>query len=167
MDLTRHQPNTSASLPTNAFIGGFVARSRPDLDPSPQTMRTQLHAFTARHPALKPQVVRDYAVLEEDGVVLAASDADVAVVAAHTARFALDALLRTAESVFPFSMYLIGLTSGWIFAAPFETIPLDVGRPEKLSEKDVNEGIVQDNLKFLRSLLPDNHGTDSTQGNPS
>ena len=77
-------------------IGGLVARSRPGLDPAPQTMRAQFHAFTAQLPPVEPQTAKDYAAVQEDGTVFVASDADVGVIAAHTARFALDALLRPA-----------------------------------------------------------------------
>ena len=135
-------------------IGGLIARSRPDLDPKPQEMRAQFHAYTANCPVIEPQAVKDYAVIQEDGAVFMASDSDVEVIAAHTTRLALDTLLRSVASTFPCSMYLIGLAKGWIFTAPFETIPLDVGLPQKSSPSAVSEETVQSNLEFIRSLLP-------------
>jgi hypothetical protein len=56
---------------------------------------------------------------------LVADDADVTVIAAHMTRLVLDALLRS-ESVFPQSAYAVGLKSGWIFQAPFDTWPISL-----------------------------------------
>lgn len=135
-------------------IGGLIARSRPDLDPTPQEMRAQFHAYTADCPVMEPQTIKDYAVIQEDGAVFTASDSDVEVIAAHTSRLVLDTLLRSTASIFPCSMYLIGLAKGWIFTTPFETIPLDVGLPQKSSPEVVSEDTMQSNLEFIRSLLP-------------
>ena len=148
-------------------IGGLVARSRPNLDPAPQTMRAQFHAYTAQLPPVEPQTAKDYVAVQKDGTVFVASDADVGVIAAHTARFALDTLLQPTASDFPYSMYLIGLKKGWAFNAPFETIPLDIGPHIKPPEKAVSEQTVQDNHAFLRSLLPKEHGTDPDPSHPN
>jgi K+-sensing histidine kinase KdpD len=47
----------------------------------------------------------------------------------HAAKLLVDSLLPAAESKFPFSLYLVGLASGWVFTEPFETIPLLTGAP--------------------------------------
>jgi hypothetical protein len=56
-----------------------------------------------------------------------ADDADVSVIAAHAARMGIDLLIPREPSMFPNSVYMIGLASGWIFERPFETYPIDVG----------------------------------------
>jgi hypothetical protein len=98
--------------------------------------------------------VRDYAVETSDGEVLVASDADIAVIAHHAARFASDCLVPSRHSKFPFSMYLIGLAKAWVFEAPFATIPISmesfsVSQPQDDESNDLGP----DNVAFLLNLL--------------
>ena len=51
-------------------IGGLVARSRPGLDPRPQTMRAIYLGFCEEHPAPAKQVGRDYDLEDAGGRVL-------------------------------------------------------------------------------------------------
>ncbi len=55
---------------------------------------------------------------------MVADDADVAVIAAHAARMAIDAMVD--GNGFPHSTYVASLRSGWIFEQPFEAYPIDV-----------------------------------------
>ena len=71
------------------------------------------------------QLARDYAAQEPDGRILVASDADVSILAHHTARLAVDTVLGCDPSAYPYSMYLIGLAYWWVFQAPFHTVPID------------------------------------------
>src|SRR5262249_28179112 len=68
---------------------------------------------------------RDYGGQGAEGSPLVADDAEVAVIAAHTTRMAIDALVRPTDSAFPHPAYVIGLSADWIFAAPFDTRPID------------------------------------------
>ena len=110
-------------------IGGLVARFRPDLDPSPQTARAMIEAWCAQTGAKPPRADRPY---ESNGEAepLIADDADVAVIAAHAARMALDLLTETSPSAFPNSAYLIGLREAWVFTQPFHTQVIDRGGPQ-------------------------------------
>ena len=63
--------------------------------------------------------------LSEDGPPLTADDADVGAIAAHTARMAIDVLVRGDTSNFPHPAYVIGLATDWVFAEPFDTRPID------------------------------------------
>ena len=110
-------------------IGGLVARSRPELDPSPQTTRARIDAWCADKDVIAPRPAARYEVDADDGPMIA-DDADVAVIAAHAARFAIDILTEPKASAFPVSAYFIGLKSGWIFEQPFHSFPVDVGPPE-------------------------------------
>ena len=108
-------------------LGGLVARSRPGTDPTPQDMRAAYLQYCTDNPdpASRSASV-DYATEAEDGEVLVASDADIAVIAHHAARFIPDCFVPPHHSRFPHSMYLIGLARGWVFEAPFATIPISM-----------------------------------------
>ena len=106
-------------------IGGLVARSRPGVDPDPQTMRGIFLGYLDERPEIVPNgEVSDYAA-QFDEEVLTASDADVNVIASHTTRLILDTLADPMCSQFPQSMYLVGLKNEWLFKAPFHTIPIE------------------------------------------
>lgn len=110
-------------------IGGLVARARPELDPTPQTARARIDAWCADKEVITPRPAARYVVDTEDGPVIA-DDADVAVIAAHATRFAIDILTEPSSSAFPVSAYFIGLKAGWIFQQPFHSFPVDLGSPE-------------------------------------
>lgn len=134
-------------------LGGIIARSRPGHDPDPQTMRALFDQYCREHPAPELQILTDYAAQDADGQVLAASDADVGIIAHHAARLAVDTLLDASHSSYPYSMYLIGLAKWWVFNAPFSTIPIETDsflRSEESGKVWENE---QDNVQFIKSLL--------------
>ncbi|MGE4222308.1 MAG: ThiF family adenylyltransferase [Vicinamibacterales bacterium] len=108
-------------------IGGLVARARPALDPAPQMIRSHIAAWCAERGVPAPQPGTDYEALDQ--IPLIADDADVAVMAAHGARLAIDLLLGRNPSWFPASVYVVGLAPAWLFTQPFEVHPIDVGRP--------------------------------------
>ena len=106
-------------------IGGLVARVRPDLDPVPHAARKQIAQWCVDRGVEPPHASTvQYGLDLPDGTPpLIADDADVAVMAGHMSRYALDALTRQ-ESQFPQSAYAVGLRAGWIFGAPFDTWPI-------------------------------------------
>lgn len=107
-------------------IGGLVARVRPDIDPTPLEARDQISRWYADQGKswTITAAAQGYDGSTEDEAPLIASDADVAVIAAHLARAALDVLATPDSSMFPAQAYAIGLSSEWIFAAPFDTYPI-------------------------------------------
>ena len=137
-------------------IGGLVARSRPGADPTPQDMRAAFHHFCTLNPA--PEALRAATRYVTDagvGEPIAATDPDVGVIAHHTARLIADTLHPSAESVFPHSLYLVGLKRSWVFEAPFATIPIDLGAiPRSAATPRVDATFSPDALQFLTSLLP-------------
>jgi molybdopterin/thiamine biosynthesis adenylyltransferase len=137
-------------------IGGMVARWRPGRDADPHRLRAAYHGFTAENPAPDLAIGEDYRAETPEGVILAASDADVAVIAAHAARLAADAVLGVEPSLFPHPIYLVGLRRGWVFSEPFHTIPIDVEATpnEDQSPVDVEQAEI---LQFLNELIR-NHG---------
>jgi molybdopterin/thiamine biosynthesis adenylyltransferase len=109
-------------------FGGLIARHRPGIEPSPQSIRTTIENWCAD----RGQPIARPAGRYDGGPDLpsVADDADVSVIAAHAARMAIDLLIPREPSSFPNSTYLIGLSKGWIFSQPFETYPIELGEPE-------------------------------------
>ena len=120
-------------------LGGFVARSRPGVDVSPQQMRSAYHNFCHENPPESEQhpATPYEAPSPGGGPPLTASDADVAVIAHHMAQMALDLLSEREGTNFPHSMYLIGFRKGWVFEQPFHTLPLKLPEPEDAPGKPV------------------------------
>ena len=129
-------------------IGGLIARHLPGVDETPQVMRNAYNNW-CRNQAV-PWVGAaqgDYAAQEVDGPVLVADDADVAVIAAHAARMATDALV--AGGGFPHSMYVVSLRAGWIFDQPFEAHPIDAEKAAEEPEAEVDPTEREQGVKFL------------------
>lgn len=109
--------------------GGIVVRLRPDLDPTPLTARQRIEAWYAEQGVDWPDdgSAKPYEDTGIEGVPLIADDADVAVIASHLSRFAIDVLARPEATIFPYSAYVIGLSDRWLFTAPFDVRPIDLG----------------------------------------
>lgn len=108
-------------------IGGMIARARPDLDPPPHVMRRQIGRWCDENgiPWTAENSGQYSLQIEAEKPPLIADDADVAVIAAHVGRMAID-LLKGGTTIFPNSAYAIGMAREWIFAAPFDTWPIDL-----------------------------------------
>jgi hypothetical protein len=109
-------------------IGGLIARCRPGIEPPPQYMRRAIENWFGERGPAPVRSTRSYAT-GGDGPPLIADDADVSIIAAHAARFAIDILVGREQSLFPHSVYAIGLGIGSVFNEPFDTSPIDVGPP--------------------------------------
>lgn len=133
-------------------IGGQVARYRPGYENNPFLMRERYNAFTAETNVPSHIKTIPYGLAQADGSMIA-SDADVAVIANHAARFALDTLAEREPSAFPYAMYLIGLSRGWIFEQPFQTIPIDTGPVTTPITPDIPPEVIQESVDFFRELL--------------
>ncbi|HMN13617.1 MAG TPA: ThiF family adenylyltransferase [Bellilinea sp.] len=136
-------------------IGGFVARSRPGIDADPYLMRRHYHAFADKHADKElPVTLENYGAVTDEGRPLQATDADVTVIAGHVTRLVLDTLVEGISSIFPYSMYLIGLQKSWVFSAPFHTIPIsDDTQLESENGDGVAAADINETLDFIRSLL--------------
>jgi molybdopterin/thiamine biosynthesis adenylyltransferase len=119
-------------------IGGLIARFRPGLEPQPQYIRRAIENWFCEQDAPPVGVSRSYETGGEGGPLIA-DDADVSAIAAHAARFAIDLLIRD-TSLFPNSVYAIGLAVGSVFTQPFDTRPIDVGpRPAEPTRQQLSE----------------------------
>ena len=135
-------------------IGGLIARFRPNRDPNPKTMRAYLLNYLAQQDAPGIKATVDYAATNAEGEPLIASNADVAVIAENTTRLALDILTEGEPSDFPYSMYLIGLSRGWIFEEPFHTIPIDLSNVElTIPAPDLSAKDSAETIHFLTQLV--------------
>jgi len=130
-------------------IGGMIARSRPGYDPDPQTMRSAYLSYVSENPDPELQVNGPYSAEDTEGNVFLAADAEVGVITYFATRFAVDTVLEREPSLFPHSLYLIGLNRSWIFKAPFHTIPIATDHLTKIHpHEEVNPEVVADNVDF-------------------
>jgi hypothetical protein len=146
-------------------IGGLMGRCRPGLEPPLQYMRRAIENWFGDQNAPPVRTKRSYAT-GEDGAPLIADDADVSVIAAHTARFAIDLLARDG-SAFPHSVYAIGLMAGSVFTEPFDTKPIDVGASPAEPSKPAltQEETTAELTKLLELIKPlDNETSAPSQG---
>ena len=93
------------------------------------------------------------------------NDADVTVIAAHAARMAIDLLIPRDPSSFPNSVYLIGLSKEGLFSQPFETYPIDVGRPEPAPsvEDDSPEEVAEEVERILKLFVEYKNATSPSE----
>ncbi|UWU75983.1 ThiF family adenylyltransferase [Bradyrhizobium huanghuaihaiense] len=118
-------------------IGGLIARSRPNIEPSPQLVRRAIENWFGERVATPVRATRDYATGGE-GPPLIADDADVTSIAAPAARLAIDTLLNRDPSYFSHSAYAIGLGAGSVFSQAFETYPIDLGVAPEEEKRTLN-----------------------------
>ena len=143
-------------------IGGMIARSRPGHDPDPHTMRAAYHHFTSETPAHGLFAAQDYTAETVEGIILSASDADVGILAYHATRLVIDTLLGCEPSMFPYSMYLVGLARSWVFEAPFHTIPIETEHLVDQKDTDpVSDNVLPETVAFLSALLQEKSSEDS------
>lgn len=142
-------------------IGGFVARLRPTFEPPPHAARRQYLAWCRSQDVPWQGQGEQYSVSRESMPPAIADDADVAVVAAHASRMAVDALIRPDTSAFPHPGYVIGLSSEWIFSEPFDTHPIDFS-PDGLWRSEINDEQVDAAIDYVISLLDQNIDEDRT-----
>lgn len=143
-------------------IGGLVARARPHVDPVPLLARGQIDKWCEDQGVewIRPVDPERYGGQGADGPPMVADDAEVSVVAAHSSRFVIDLLVRPDGSIFPFSAYVIGLSSEWLFEQPFDTRPIDLIPAGEWGEKV--EPLDADALvEIIKSHLPPREDADA------
>lgn len=153
--------SAAATVGKNSFLwaevfgggfGGLIARHRPGVEPSSQSMRVTIENWCADRgqPILRPAKRYDGG----PDLPSVADDADVSVIAAHAARMAIDLLIPREPSSFPNSAYLIGLSKGWIFSQPFETYPIELGEREApASEDDGDSDLAKEEAERIIQLF--------------
>ncbi len=112
-------------------IGGYIARSRPNVDPDPFLIRDSLNEFYNGIDIPPPVPDPEGYDGRDETDVLIASDADVSVIASHLVSLALDDLLQRMPSQFSDHAYIIGLRRAWIFESAFDVRPITVNAPTR------------------------------------
>lgn len=144
-------------------FGGLIARYRPNVEPDPASMRRAVEQWCINQGKPIERAATDYG--GGPAMPLIADDADVTVIASHCARLVIDTLIGRAPSVFPYSVYLVGLTSAWIFDAPFDTYPIDVGGPPPPeSQPELTEEEAAAERSRILQLLNDYQDAPSSNG---
>ena len=139
-------------------LGGLIARHRPRLEPDPAKIKLAIENWCANRGKPIQRATMEYG---GGGVPAIADDADVTVIAAHAARLAIDTLIPRNPSLFPNSVYLIGLAPGWIFDQPFETYPIDVGSPPPTAEPEVETEEMSEELARVLRLFAEHKNEDN------
>jgi len=132
-------------------FGGLIARHRPSREPDPASMRRAIENWCVDQGKVLPRPVHRYGG-ELDAPAIA-DDADVTLMAGHGARMAIDLLIPRDPSIFPNSVYMVGLAEGWIFGQPFDTRPIDVGPPLPEPEMVVDVEEAETEFKFVKKLI--------------
>jgi len=134
-------------------FGGLVARSRPGKDLTPHELRLLFLEFCNQTPFPQHECSAQYSGVV-DGEVMMATDADVSSIASQLTSFIIDTVLNVEPSRYPNSLYLIGLSRGWVFEAPFHTIPISTTEnSDTTSSNDTTEDMSKDGVKFISELL--------------
>ncbi|MCA1407891.1 ThiF family adenylyltransferase [Ensifer sp. IC3342] len=137
-------------------VGGIVARARPDVDPVPLAARNEIVSWCEDRGVPWDGGEGDSYDLDRNcGPPFIADDADVSVIAAHTARFVID-ILQGGETAFPYSAYAIGMAKEWIFAAPFDTWPIAF-RPADPWDPQVEDAAGEDIFPFFAEMFNEEH----------
>ena len=135
-------------------IGGFLGRFRPKLEPEPIVMRAALLSYLETQEAPELTSHGDYSAADSEGNIVVATDADVSVIAGYATNMVLDILAQNDSSIFPHSMYLIGLRKGWIFEEPFDTKPLDAVLDKSIPVKEaIREEETTEAVEFIKGLI--------------
>jgi hypothetical protein len=145
--------------------GGMIARSRPGLDPPPQSVRTVVRNWCAENGLPVEQPTGKYEGGDDAPTI--ANDSEVSILAGHLSRFIIDVLTRPAHSQYEQSAYMIGFGAGWIFAGPFVTYPISIGSADLTSAESVDVADQTAELVTLGRLLKEySDGTAHSGTNP-
>lgn len=110
--------------------GGMVGRARPNKEPTPFVMRDLYAGWCELLGKPAPRAAPGYEQTGDEPWI--ADDADVSVIAGHLSRYAIDILTRD-TSIFPNSLYLVGMREEWNFRAPFHALPMSIPPDADLS----------------------------------
>jgi molybdopterin/thiamine biosynthesis adenylyltransferase len=144
-------------------FGGLIGRALPDSDPPPLEARQQITRWCEKQNVDFPHREngdQPYEARGVDGQPEIATDPEVAIIASHAARFAIDALVRPNDSGFPNSAYAIGFSRSWIFDAPFDTRPIEYTETGNWSSGGA-AATAEEFAKFIADLIPSEETSDA------
>lgn len=137
--------------------GGYIARSRPGIDPPPHSAREQIDVWCSNpeFPPAPPAAAVDYGAGQGDGPPMIADDADVSIISGHLARLAIDLMIKPQHSDYPNSAYMIGLRAEWIFGEPFATFGIPLFRLPEAEAAPVAATDVDAAMRLALTMLRD------------
>lgn len=142
-------------------FGGMIARSRPNLEPAPATIRSTIENWWQDRGLPIPTAAIDYGATSD--IPLIADDADVTIIASHAARLGIDTLIPRDPSAYSSSVYMIGLAKWGVFESAFDTYPIAVGPPsaqQAAVEPDPEEAAAE--LARIVQLITEHKDEDSS-----
>jgi hypothetical protein len=142
-------------------IGGFVARLRPGIEAPPHSARRQYLGWCRDRGVPWHGLDQDYGAQGIAAETLIADDSDVAVIAGHATRMAVDILVHPDDTAFPHPAYVIGLAKQWIFSEPFDTRPIDFA-PDGDWAPQMSPERTEEAILFMSSLLDSGKDEDRT-----
>ena len=132
-------------------IGGYIARSRPEKDPSPHLIRQALNNFYEGVDEAPPVPTGEGYGASSSEEIYVASDSDVSLFAAHLTSFALDTICKNEPSDYDAPLYLIGFRRAWIFESAFHIQPITIEAPSRLKKKPAIKNTAQS--EFIDNLV--------------
>ncbi len=105
-------------------LGGYIAYATPQDTPCPSCVRSAFLAHADEWPPAPRDAAEPYAVPRGTGQPIAATDADVTVLAGALTGLALRLLTHDLDGLAPVT--LLGLRRGWIFEQAFDTRQIQV-----------------------------------------
>ena len=133
-------------------LGGEVARSRPQKDPSAFDIRNVINQVysTTNEPAPLATKGTKYSGIKDDSHIVA-TDADVTAVASLVTAIVLDTLVEREPSRYDAHAFFVGNTRGWLFEGPFHVQPIIANAPvRKIAAQTMEEAIESE---FVTELL--------------
>lgn len=132
-------------------IGGYIARSRPERDPSPHLIRQALNDFYEGVDEAPPVPTGEGYDAHSSEEVYVASDSDVSLFAAYLTSFALDTICKSEPSDYDAPLYLIGFRRAWIFESAFHVQPVTIEAPLRPKKEPAIKDTAQS--KFIDDLV--------------
>ena len=139
-------------------IGGLVARTRPNKDPEPFTLREAINTSASDIAESKgvdpPESIGQYAAAGINEQVLIATDADVTAIAACATQMVQDTLLAREPSAYPHPAYLIGFSRSWIFEQPYHVHAITCSAGTNWSNVvPTDDATRNESAEFIKNLL--------------
>ena len=136
-------------------IGGFIGGLHPQSAPTPLQARNQIHNWLTKNAPKwesTSQSKYPYETLQDNEAPLIANDANVSVIASHLTCMILDSFLPPGERQYHSQAYLIGMRSSWIFAQPFDTIPINLTQEGEWGTNPISSDLTK-TFQFINKVI--------------
>ncbi len=132
-------------------IGGYMARSRENFEPTPFDLRQALNQYYEEIDIPPPLPSGSGYDGHDYDEVYIATDSEVSKIAGHICSLTLDTMLNMDPSEYDYPIYLIGFKREWIFESAFHVKPIEVDAPIRSRESAVIKDKQQDS--FIEEII--------------